>query len=141
MAISAINSVNFTGKRVTKNGNEYDTTNIGKYTGMGVGAAVGTGVGIKTYSAAKKALEGVDAKKLFEEAFTKLKEGLEKQLGSLEMTSEEYVESCIKASKKSSKIGIAILGLGGLLVGLGGGAIVDGVINHNRAKKADKTEA
>ena len=49
MSISAINSVSFSGKRLTKNGNEYDKTNAGKYIGMGVGTAAGAGFGLKVY--------------------------------------------------------------------------------------------
>lgn len=142
MAISAINSVNFTGKKVTKNGNEYDTTNVGKYAGMGVGAAAGTGYGLKVYNAAKKALQEVDANQIFEDTFTTMKENLDKQFGEpIEMATEEYVEACTKASKRAAKVGVGVLGIGGLLAGLGIGAIVDGVINHNRAKNAEKTEA
>ncbi len=72
MSISAINSVSFSGKRLTKNGNEYDKTNAGKYIGMGVGTAAGAGFGLKVYH---------DVTKAINEAGNDLENGIKDVLG------------------------------------------------------------
>lgn len=151
MSINAINSVNFTAKRVTKNGNEYDKTNVGKYAGMGVGTAAGAGFGLHVKHVINKGMK--EEGKTFEEllkgvlgdTFTSLKSRLGDAAKEAETAAEngvdEVAETTLKWAKRGFKAFPVILGAGGLLAGLGLGAIADGIINHNRAKKADKTEA
>ena len=150
MSIQSVNSISFSGKRVTKNGNEYDKTNAGKYTGMGVGAAAGAGFGIKVYH---------DVTKTIKEAGNEFENGVKDVLGdtltsiknrfsnlaqdtgtAVENNIDEITEMSMKMTQKAFKVVPVILGLGGLLAGLGLGAITDGIINHTRAKKADNTE-
>ena len=153
MSISAINSVSFSGKRLTKNGNEYDKTNAGKYIGMGVGTAAGAGFGLKVYHDVTKAINeaGNDLengiKDVLEDTFTSIKNrfsGLAQNTGTaVETNIDEVTEMSMRMVGKVFKVVPVVLGLGGLLAGLGLGAITDGIINHTRAKKADnaaKTE-
>ncbi len=135
MSIQSVNSVNFTGSKArTKQGNEYDKSSAGKYIGMGLGAVVGAGcTGYKV----KKGLSSSSELKRFLINFNN------SLLNSFSDISNISRKEFRELRKKSIKIGIkaapVIIGAAGLLAGLGLGAIVDGIINNVRSKKADKS--
>ena len=135
MAISAVNAVSFKGKAVTDQGNEYNTCNVGKYTGAGIGAA-GTVYG------AIQAKKGYSFISQMEDAIKSAISEVAEQVDP-ESTKESVAESLegvniMKPTKKYGIIGVAILGTLVTLGGLGLGTLVDGGINLFRAHKADK---
>lgn len=144
MSIQSVNAINFTGKTAqTKNGNEYEKTNAGKYTGMGVGAAAGAGYGVyiinkvnKSYSLKKYIINA------FNSGFTQFGKlgNIKNTISQLEISLKEFRATRYKCLSRILKAIPAILGAVTLLAGLGVGAITDGIINHTRAKKADNTE-
>ncbi len=129
MSIQSVNSVNFTSKTAhTKNGNEYEKTRVGKYIGMGAGAAIGAGV--PAYL-----LYNRNYKMYLKRQLVEMRNNIMQEL------QKEGIKSSKMSAKTISKWLKAIPVVAGaltLLVGLGIGAIVDGAINHSRAKKADK---
>lgn len=133
MAVDAVNSVNFQGRKgsYTKNGNEYNKTHAGRYVGMGVGALVGAGYPLYILREVQK------DKPFFKKVLVRCRQEFKNGLAQ----SGVDVSNLKMSAKSVSKVlkGIPVVtGAITLLVGLGVGAIVDGIINHVRAKKADK---
>ncbi len=132
MSIQSISAVNFTGKkRYTNNGNEYEKTNAGKYVGMGVGAAAGAGYPAYILHNMFKPENKGELMKLLDTYCKNFNESCKNQFGQDVKLTTKTLTKCIKALP-------VVSGAVVLLAGLGLGAIVDGIINHNRAKKADK---
>lgn len=131
MNVSGVNSVNFTAK--TDKGNDYKKTKAGKTTCGIIGASL---IGINAYKMQKKGL--------FKKLTNHIDEQIKKNADINEYISKNpkaNIEKFNKIFKKSiigSFIATAAISFG-LWVGIG--AIIDGIVNHSRAKKADKAMA
>ena len=137
MSIDAINSVNFTGHAVTKNGNDYNKTNVGKY--------IGTAAGVAWVSCPLYVITKNDRsyRRFVVETWDKLvsfaaeKSDAFKELRDLPR--KEYRAARFEGVSHGGKVGVILATIGLPLVGLGLGAVADGIVNHFRAKKADKS--
>jgi len=116
MSVNSVNSVAFTGKTATtKNGNEYKKTNAGKIIGgITSAAAVGTLAVIAPKSPEFKTVLSMIAHSI-RVAAPNIKNIRGAVLGTL-------------AATAASVVALAV----------GQGTLTDKIINHNRAKKADK---
>jgi len=142
MSISAINSVNFTGKtKVTKNGNEYEKTNACKYAGMGSGLLAGGAYG---YLTANKVMKSFSAKKAVFASMSETykafsgKETLKAALEEVGMTAKEFKQIVAKSIKGGVISAGVMAGVAACLITSCVGFIADSVINRSRAKQADK---
>ncbi len=132
MSIDAVNTVSFSGKKsYTKNGNEYEKTRAGRYIGMGVGASVGAGYPLYFIHQAQK------DKPFLKRMLVTFRTAYKRELAKAGLDVSNLKLSA-KTFSKGMKVFPVITGSLALLLGLGLGAIVDGIINHTRAKKADK---
>lgn len=129
MSISAINQVNFQGQSLTKRGNAYSESNVGRYAGAGLGVATGiylANKGMTTIPGLKNFGEMVwSSIKNIPENFKKLitKDfwtGIPTNFKNF-FTNGNY--------KTAGKIA---------LIGLGIGALVDGAINLTKSYVADR---
>lgn len=122
------NNVAFTAR--TKKGNEYDKTNVGKYVGGTIGAGYITGFILKNKEAVKKIQDDV----LVNEYSKILKNPkFDKKIVINKL--KPFIEKNAKLIKAS---GLALVITAFTATGVTIGAIVDKVINHNKAKNADK---
>lgn len=124
----AIQPVSFGQTAVTKNGNEYQRTSKATKIGAGVGATWGVlNASAMGYMAAKNELPQ-KYKNIFLNSYKALRKILP-------------IEEAKYVAKRNAKISLAIglpMGIiGSTLIGLGIGAVVNKVINHRRAAKAD----
>lgn len=129
MSISAINQVNFQGQSLTKRGNAYSESNVGRYAGAGLGVATGiylANKGMTTIPGLKNFGEMVwssiknipeNCKKLITKDFWT---GIPTNFKNF-FTNGNY--------KTAGKIA---------LIGLGIGALVDGAINLTKSYVADR---
>lgn len=132
MSIDAINTVSFSGKKsYTKNGNEYEKTHAGKFVGMGVGASVGAGYPLLLLHQAQK------DKPFLKRLLVSYRNAYKKGLANAGLDVSD-IKLSAKTLSRGLKIIPAITGAVALILGLGLGSIVDGIINHARAKNADK---
>lgn len=141
MTVQAVNSINFTGKSKTTNGNEYTKSNIGKYVGTSVGLAAGLRYDYLVTKEIKKTFSPV--KRIIVEWYNGI---ISKKSG---MSVKDMLEECeigIKQFRAVRKKALAfgmktMMILTPLLcagVALGVGALADKLVNTYRAKKADK---
>lgn len=135
MAVSPINTVSFKGKSVTEQGNEYNTCNIGKYTGAGLGAA-GTLYGAIKVKSGLPILDEVA--KIVEPILCDIIPQLDPKSTREDVANTFSSMNLGKMLKKAGIIGTVLLGTLLTLGGLGFGTLVDGGINLFRAHKADK---
>ena len=127
--------INFSNRAITQDGNEYNSTNVGKTTG----AVVGTGIAAYTGYAmnkAKKMILSEDVVEIMKNGANQVVESFPDDIKSI---SQGVAETLPKYLKKSMNIGAIIVGGLSLLSAIGVGTLVDGTINKVRALKADKS--
>lgn len=126
----------FKSKRVTKEGNIYDKTNVGKITGSAVGATYG---GVQVYRVAKFMNENEPLIKQFVEDCLKSIESIDKNTVDGLLSAAEERTAAFNKGMKIGKVAVASVAiLATALVGLGVGALADFGINKYKAHKADK---
>ena len=129
MSISSINQVNFQGQALTKRGNAYSDSNIGKYAGAGLGAATGLYL-------ANKGMKTVPGFKKFGTMVWESIKDIPKKSGKL--TKKEFWTGIPTNFKNFFKNGDYKTVGKIALIGLGLGALVDGVINLTKSYMTDR---
>lgn len=131
----SILSISVADRTKTKNGNEYNSTNVGKITGAAIGTSATAVVGYKMHNA-KKVLLSDEILGLTKEGYNTVFEELPEDMKSIV---KGAIEEAPKYLKKAMKITTIAIGSAVLLSALGLGTLSDAIINKIRAIKADKS--
>ena len=137
MPVDFIHTIGLTSTQKTKNGNNYNKSNYGKFAGTAVGLGYGTHMLYK-YSKMKKDPQ------FFETVINVSKDtinNLVENFGDIKITQEELDNEIPKFMKKFVNRGMFALAATIVAVGLGIGAIGDSIANHFIKKNADKKVA
>ena len=143
MATEAVSGPKFfTSRSYTNNGNEYRKSNYGKIAGatlgVGAGAYVAT-TGVKIY---KELFPQIEKSGIFEslpEVLNQIAQNFnEGKALFTEAEIKEFPEYLMKFTKKTFKGVVTAISVGVVLLGLGLGAVGDGITNIIKRKNADK---
>ena len=131
---------------ITKNGNPYKKSNIGKVVASGVGAAVGGYWASKNTHFIKRKINDIyikSAKMVVKGFWGKIKDALTGKMDSSSLNAgskfivkiAKFGIKCLNSIKKHPVAAGAIVGA---VASSGIGALIDKKINQDRAKEADK---
>ena len=134
MNTESVNSIAFAGKtKTTKNGNEYKKTKAAKVTMGLIGAAGASATVYSSFNYIKKdnALKSIILN-VCKQSYRSVCEKFSNLPNAKQpMAFKKYVKSSIGLGSVA-----LIAASAGIFTGIG--AIIDGIVNHHRAKKADK---
>ena len=129
MSISSISQVNFQGQALTKRGNTYSESNIGKYAGAGLGAVTGIYL-------ANKGINNVPGVRTFGGMVWNSIKNIPKNCTKL--IKKDFWKNVPTNFKNFFTNGNYKTAGKIALIGLGLGALVDGAINLTKSHMADR---
>lgn len=129
MSISSISQVNFQGQALTKRGNAYSESKIGRYTGAGLGAVTGLYL-------ASKGMNNFPGVRTFGEMVWQSIKDTPKNLKKL--ITKDFWTGIPTNFKNFFKNGKYLTAGKYAFIGLGMGVLVDGAINLAKSYRADR---